>query len=333
MPHTRLTFLLLLAGLAWPGPAPAAGPPPAGAFPAAGDDEARALLPLEQPPLPAWAKALVRSLPKTTGLMLELDALHRARNPLGAAPGAKLRWAAADALGCDYAKKYAEADLRRAGVKEGAIKALAGDHKALPKAERVTLAFARKLSLAAHTVTDAEFAELLELHGPEKVTAIVHTLAHANFQCRIFLALKVEVEKGGPLPPFEAKIDRAARAKLAAPARKWADIRKGLKSTAPDAAPDWQERSFADVEKALTAQKERKGRIPLPDARRMARVPPEAKAQASRVVWTAVSMGYQPQLTRAWFETMGTFQSEARFDRVFSNTFFWVVTRSNECFY
>jgi len=332
MTHTRLSPLIVLAALAGAAGAPAAGPPPPATFPAAGHDEARALLPLELPPLPAWAKALVRSLPKTTGFMLELDALHRSRNPLGAALAAKLRWVAADALGCDYAKKYAEADLRRAKVKEAAIKALSGDHKALPGAERAALAFARKMSLAAHTVTDDEFAEVLGLYGAEKVTAIVHTLAHANFQNRIFLALKVEVEKGGPLPPFDARLDRAARAKLAAPARSWKD-RKGLKGTAPEAAPDWQERSFADVQGALSSQKERKGRIPLPDAKRMARIPPEAKAQASRVVWTAVSMGYQPQLTRAWFETMSTFQSEARFDRVFSNTYFWVVTRSNECFY
>ena len=29
----------------------------------------------------------------------------------------------------------------------------------------------------------------------------------------------------------------------------------------------------------------------------------------------------------------GAFQQEAKFDRVFSNSFFWVVTRSNDCFY
>ena len=34
-----------------------------------------------------------------------------------------------------------------------------------------------------------------------------------------------------------------------------------------------------------------------------------------------------------WFDTMGAFQQEAKFDRVFSNSFFWVVTRSNDCFY
>ena len=44
-------------------------------------------------------------------------------------------------------------------------------------------------------------------------------------------------------------------------------------------------------------------------------------------------MGYAPELTRAWFECMQAFQRESSLDRVFSNSLFWVVTRSNECFY
>jgi hypothetical protein len=44
-------------------------------------------------------------------------------------------------------------------------------------------------------------------------------------------------------------------------------------------------------------------------------------------------MGYQPVLTKAWFDTMRLFHQEARMDRVFGNTYFWVITRSNECFY
>lgn len=316
---------LLLAALASAGPALAVGPPPPASFPAAGEDAAWALLPLERPALPAWARALVQSLPKTTGYMLELDALHRARNPLGARLAGQLRWAAADAIGCDYAKKYAEADLRRAGFKMS-------DMKELPRAERVALAFARKLTREAQAVTDEELAELLELYGPEKVVAIVHTLAHANFQNRIFLALKVKVEPGGPLPPLAVKLDKAARAKLVTPRRSWGDL-KQARAAGTSEKPDWPELAFGDVQKALAVQKARQPRIPLPDAGRLAKMPPQARAQAGRIVWSAVSMGYQPELTRAWFDTMGTFQSEATFDRLFSNTFFWVVTRSNECFY
>ena len=136
--------------------------------------------------------------------MLGLDHLHRANNPLGPVEAGKLRWAAADAIGCDYAKRYAEADLRRAGLTDKDLRRL-DDPNELSGAGRATLTFARKMSRAAHTVTDAEMADLLDRFGPERVVAMVHTLAFANFQVRIFLALRVA--KGGPfdqekkLPP------------------------------------------------------------------------------------------------------------------------------------
>src|SRR5579871_5467110 len=120
------SYLVTLAAAALAAmPAPAEAPAPR--FPAAGNDEAWKMLPREQPPLPAWARVLVRTLPKTTGAMLELDYLHRAGNPLGPVLAGKLRWAAADTLGCDYGRRYAEADLRRAGQTDDDLRKLAGD--------------------------------------------------------------------------------------------------------------------------------------------------------------------------------------------------------------
>jgi len=48
---------------------------------------------------------------------------------------------------------------------------------------------------------------------------------------------------------------------------------------------------------------------------------------------SVVSLGYEPKLTMAWFDCMGTFGQEASLDRVFAGSLFWVVTRTNECFY
>jgi hypothetical protein len=44
-------------------------------------------------------------------------------------------------------------------------------------------------------------------------------------------------------------------------------------------------------------------------------------------------MGYQPEMTRAWFAVLYAFYDEAKPDRVFTNSVFWVVTRTNDCFY
>ncbi len=159
--------------------------------------------------------------------MLELEYVHRTKSPLGPVLRGKLRWVAADANGCDYAKRYAEFDLRRAGLTEKELKVLAGSLDEQQTGERAVLAFARKLTLAAYTVTDEEMAALVELYGAEKVVAIVHTLAFANFQDRILLALGVKVEPEGPLPPLDVHLD-PAKVKEDLPARwPWKGLRTG----------------------------------------------------------------------------------------------------------
>src|SRR5262245_8447665 len=77
-------------------------------FPAASAEEAWSRLPLAAPPLPAWARTLAGPLPRTTAAMLELDHLHRAKSPLGPVLAGKMRWMAADAIGCEYGRRYAE---------------------------------------------------------------------------------------------------------------------------------------------------------------------------------------------------------------------------------
>jgi hypothetical protein len=66
--------------------------------------------------LPNRALYTARSLPRTTAAMLDLDWRHRTRNPIGPVLWGKMRWVAADANHCEYARATAEADLRRAGL-------------------------------------------------------------------------------------------------------------------------------------------------------------------------------------------------------------------------
>ena len=146
---------------------------------------------------------MARSLPRTTAAMLELDYLQRERNPLPPLLRGQLRWTAAHANHCAYSEAYALADLRRAGIDEAAVKALTQDQASLPAKERTALAFAQKLTLAASTVSDAEVSQLIDYYGEKPVVAMVLLLAYANFQDRLFLALNLAVEEGGPLPPLK----------------------------------------------------------------------------------------------------------------------------------
>ena len=100
-------------------------------------------------PLPAWARALADSLPRTTAALLELDYRHRAKSPLlEPALAAKMRLIAAQANGCAYTEAVALSDLKRLG----GYNSPAVHH---PPALR----FAEKLTRAADTVTDDEVAD------------------------------------------------------------------------------------------------------------------------------------------------------------------------------
>ncbi|MBY0233044.1 MAG: hypothetical protein K2W96_27495 [Gemmataceae bacterium] len=308
----RSAIIMLLAAM----PAWAAGPPAPPRFPELSDKEAWKFLPREEPPLPVWARTIARSKPRTAAAMLRLDHFHRERNPLGKALAAKLRWIAADAMGCAYLRAYAEADLKKAGGLEIA--------PALAE-------FARKMTKAAYTVTDDEVAALVKEHGEAKVVAMVHTLAHANFQGRIFLALGCRVEEGGPFPALDARFDEK-RFPPAPPRPDWKEVAKAKASPDPAFRPPWRPLTHAQAEEAMEEQKARKPRI-LPPKEFPGGIAADQKARAFRIAWTHTSMGHQPALVQAWFDAMAASGSERKIDPVFANTYFWIITRSNECFY
>jgi alkylhydroperoxidase family enzyme len=296
-------------------------PAPTVPFPALPEKDAwDKLPPQKKPALPEWARVLAGPLPKTTAKMLELDYLHRANNPLGARFAARLRYSVADALKSEYGRRAAQADFERAPPVR---KPLAS--------EEIALAFAKKLTLAGSAITDEEFAELLERFTPEQVTAIVHTVAYANFHNRIILALGVKGEEPVAEPVAAAFAYDASKVK--APDRPPWDELKAAKGDGLAIRVEWSKAELEQLNAALDRQKERKLRIPLPDALVIEKLPPRERDSATKILWNTVSAGYQPELTRAWFAALYAFYEEAKVDRTFTNSMFWVVTRTNDCFY
>lgn len=307
---------LLVCALAVTATAQPGAPP----FPVLSDDGAwDKLPPPKKPALPEWARALAGPLPKTTAKLLELDHLHRDKNPLGARLAAELRWEVADILGSEYGRAVAKADLARAAPDRN------------PLARGLAHTFARKLTVAGHAITDEEFAAVLKQFGPEQATAIVHTVAYANFHNRVLLALGVKGE--APVAdPVALTFDTDA-AKVKAPERPpWADL-ESAKGDGIAVRVAWGKDGFNELNAALDKQKERKLRVPLPDAAAIEKLPPRERDSAKKILWNTVSAGYQPELTRAWFAPLYAFYEEAKPDRVFTNSAFWVVTRTNDCFY
>jgi alkylhydroperoxidase family enzyme len=286
--------------------------------------------------LPAWAQALAGPLPRTTAGMLELDYLQRTHSPLDPKLRGKMRWVAAHANHCAYGEAYATADLRRAGLDEAGIKSLAGDWANLPEAERAALSFARKLTLAAYSVSDAEMARLVDWYGDRQVVAMVLLLAYANFQDRLLLTLGLDVEPNGPLPPLEIRFAKKPGVSVAAAERPGPDRSRGIPaSPARVQDTDWLSLDFKNLQQQLDQQRARPTRIRVPAWEDVKKGLPSwyPASRPSRIQWSLVCLGYQPELSAAWLYTMRTFGQEAQQDRVFEESLFWIVTRTLQCFY
>lgn len=305
------------------------------------DDESawRRLPPLEQGQrqrLPVWARMLVDSLPRTTAAMLELDALHRAHSPLGVILALKVRWTVAKANRCPYSIACAEADLRRAGFDDAGLASLVGDAAGLSHNERMTLDFARRLTLVADMITNEEVARLGEIYGDKNLTALVLLIAHANFQDRFLLALGAVAKLGAPLPPLDVRFAKVGKdGGISVPERLLPET-----STAPAVPesiddPEWRSLDFAALQRNLDAQRERPGRIRVPDWEEVAATLPveQRPKHPVHIRWSLVCRGYQPELAAGWGACTRNFAEESKQDRVFEESLFWVITRTIHCFY
>src|SRR5262249_29746495 len=149
--------------------------------------------------------------------------------------------------------------------------------------------------------------------GEERTVALVTLLAHASFQDRIFLALNVAVEPGGPPPPlavsFAKPKPREAGAAPAAKPEKTAPAAKGAA-----AGPGW-----LGPRAGLGQQRARRGRIGVPSKEEVRnRLGDKHPALwQSDILWSRVCYGNQPELTDAWFACGLAFGEESKQDRVF----------------
>jgi hypothetical protein len=285
--------------------------------------------------LPNWARATVKALPRTTAAMLELDRLHRTKSPLGPVLRGKMRWVAADANRCEYSRATAEADLRRAGVNDAEIAALQGGPDRWAAADRNALDFALRMTVDAGAITDPEVAAVKREYGEEKLVAMVLLLASANFQDRILLTLAVALEDEGALPPLEVRWASNATAPPVPPRSKRVDqAGPPIPNRVDD--PTWGAEDFDILQKKLETQRGNDGRIRVPSYEDVLRaMPPDYPRPKApvRIKWSLVCMGYQPELAAAWSACTSRFREEAKQDRVFEESLFWVVTRTIHCFY
>lgn len=305
-------------------------------FPQQSADEFWQKAPQYRGPIPRWAQVFSVSLPQTTHAMLRLDEFHRRRNPLGNRLAALLRWQVAVSLQNDYARAYAEFDLRQSGWDDAKIADLNQQRSELSPQQKLCLQLAHKLSVAAYQVSDAQLESLRSELGNADTVALVQTIAFANFQIRLFAALDVNLDAAEPLAAF------AVPAVGPAAEHEWGELpdRKPMDDlylTATQQVYDppaaFENSATANFQLQLQQQQQRTSRIAMPGPDQIARLDAADQQSANRIAWSRVAYGYQPEMTRQWFACLRAYQQEAKPDSLFLNSVFWVVTRSNECFY
>jgi len=297
-------------------------------------------------PLPSWARMLAGSLPNTTAAMLEFDRIHRTESPLDPTLRARLRWRIAEANRCEYTKQAALFDLKNTKPAAGEVDALSkGDDSSfasLPLRDRQALDFVKQLTLKGAELTDQQFADVLKEFGEKQTVAIVLLTAGANWQDRLFLSLGVPLEPDAPMAAIDFRLDKSVSDddKPEAPERVLPTNPPREDWTPAEAfGSDWGERNLKELRGEMEKQKARAPRIRIPSAEEYlaatAKMPTKAgqPRRVPKIVWTQVCSGYQPELAAAWGGNTGSFRTDARQDRVFEESLFWIVTRSIDCFY
>lgn len=310
-----------------------------GGFPVLDDDAAWKKLPAVESTssraLPIWARTFAASLPQTAAVMLEQDYAYRTSEAFDSKLRTRMRWVAAKANRCAYSQAYAEADLRRLGAGDAEILALKEERTDSPQ-EKAAFDFARKMTLAASTVTDKEAEQLIEYFGEKTFVAMVLQMAFANFQDRMLLALNVSVEPEGPLPPIDVRFVPSKISETKAASRDGEVDPAAEEVAALVEDVEWKSLDFGQLQLRLDQQRARNGRVRVPEWSEVhPQLPPELYPpdKPTRVKWSLCVLGYQPQLGMLWLKGLRTFGREADQDRVFEESLFWVITRSLDCFY
>jgi alkylhydroperoxidase family enzyme len=291
-------------------------------------------------PLPTWARALAAHLPGTTAALLRLDFLHRAHSPLDPKLRAQMRWVAAHANRCAYTEAQAAFDARQAGVTPSRLDALPrGEVSGIPSADRRALEFARKMTLASSMVTDDEFVALVKDFGEKDVVAMVLLLAYANFQDRLVTCLGSPPEPEGPRPPLEVVFHPGTlQGHMPGFPRSRSELGKSTGKDQVEDDPAWARVGYDELQARMERQRNKTTRVRVPTWDEVARgLPPDfpSYARPVRIVWTLVCLGYQPELAAAWETLMRAASAESlgKYDRAFSQSLFWVVTRTVDCPY
>ena len=289
-------------------------------------------------PLPSWARMLADDLPRTAAALLQLDLAQRTSSPVPPELRAAMRWVAAHANRCAYAETYAAADARRSGIDPVRLKGLRrAGYPGWSPSERAALEFAHKMTVDSDSVTDREFAELVQHFGEKQTASMVLLMAYSNFQNRLLLCLGAPMESSGPMPPVAVEFPPEAFVVQTTPPtpRKNSPLPEPTGDDQVTDDPAWKALTYDTLQARLEAQRRKPTRLRVPAWDEVARNLPEGLQRPSDIVWYRIVFGYAPELAVPFELVMRTAGAEGnqKWDRIFGQSLFWVTTKSVECPY
>ncbi|MFO0950126.1 MAG: hypothetical protein U0835_03040 [Isosphaeraceae bacterium] len=194
------------------------------------------------------------------------------------------------------------------------------------------------MTVDSDSVTDEEFARLVNDFGERKAASMVLLLAYSNFQDRVLLCLGAKVEPGGPLPPVDVNPDPASFVSRTTPPtpRTNSPLPKPTGKDLVEDGPDWASVTYESLQDRLEAQRRKPTRLRIPSWEEVSRNLPDGLfKKPSDIVWYRIVFGYAPELAVPYELFMRTAGAEAapKYDRVFGSSVFWVTTRAIKCPY
>ncbi|MFO1064954.1 MAG: hypothetical protein U0892_13905 [Pirellulales bacterium] len=285
--------------------------------------------------LPNWVKAVTIQMPRTAAALIELDTAQRTLGPLDPALKAKLRWVIAHANHSPYGEALAQSDYRRATKSSDDLQVMLADSSKWPAEDAQAFQFVRELSLNAPQIPDSLFESLRQKHEDRGVAAMVLHTAYGNFQDRLLLGLQVPVENDGTLPPLAVKfVDGALQRSSVLPPDSGKDETVEGSKSVVDPDPQWTKVSYAELQKRLEEQRDRKPRLPVPiwDEVRV-KLPAEMTTRPTSIRWSLTTYGYAHELQIPWTTTTRTHWAELPSERIIEESLFWVQTRAVNCNY
>ncbi|HXG09187.1 MAG TPA: hypothetical protein VNK04_05300, partial [Gemmataceae bacterium] len=143
--------------------------------------------------VPNWMRLLAH-FPKAGGYKIQGVVAEAAKGKLDPRLKAQISWICARHDRAWYALGQARRRLLALGESEESIWALDGDWKSFTEPERLTFDFARKLTVAPASITDADVAQLRKFYTDSQVAEIVYRVGSAAFFNRVTEACGLPLE-------------------------------------------------------------------------------------------------------------------------------------------